>query len=135
MRWNLKTTFPRLLYQDGMHWQKIKENFFFPSVCGTSSLSNGASAASVAQSSWDLALRTADCSSSTTVAEQKQPSKVTGSSTSQGKYNSIGGTVDSWALAVSVGVWSPGFLAMVILTFTAEAVLQCLSSTVLISSG
>lgn len=118
-------------------WDALAEDqrIFFSSVCGTSSLSNGASAASVAQSSWDLALRTADCSSNTTGAEQKQPSQVTGSSTSQDKYNSIGGTVDSWALAVSVGVWSPGFLDMVILTFTAEAVLQLPQQQRLISSG
>lgn len=55
-----------------------RDTFFFPSAIGTSNLNNGDSAASVAQSSWDLVPRTADCSNSTTVVEQQQPSQVPG---------------------------------------------------------
>lgn len=58
--WHLQTTFPRLLCQNGKHWQKIRENTF-PWAFDTSNLSNGTSAASEAQNSWDLAVRTADC--------------------------------------------------------------------------
>lgn len=58
--------------------RRSKGYFFFPSAIGTSNLNNGDSAASVAQSSWDLVPRTADCSNSTTVVEQQQPSQVPG---------------------------------------------------------
>lgn len=67
--------------------KRSKKFFFSPSAFGTSNLGNGASAASAAQSSWDLALRTADGSNGTAVAEEQQ------SSNSPGKYNGIGGTV------------------------------------------
>lgn len=51
-----------------------RDLFFFstaPSAFGTSNLSNGVSAATAAQSSWDLALRTAEGRNGTADAEQE----------------------------------------------------------------
>lgn len=93
----------------GSTGRRSKRFFFPPLAFDTSNLSNGASAASAAQNSWDLALRTAECSNGTAVVGQQQPSQVTGSFSSLGKYNSFSRTVDSWVLGVSrhAGTWFP----------------------------
>lgn len=96
--------------------KRSKKFFFSPSAFGTSNLGNGASAASAAQSSWDLALRTADGSNGTAVAEEQQ------SSNSPGKYTA---SVELWADGLLPGRQECGCLAsckavaMVIPTATA----------------
>lgn len=82
-------------------WEALAEvlrDFFSPFSFDTSNLSNGASAASAAQNSWDLAIKTADYSDGTAGVEQQQSSQVTGS------FSSLGSTT------ASVELWTPGLL-------------------------
>lgn len=69
-----KPHFPHCFARRRSTGERSERPFFFstaPSAFGTSNLSNGVSAATAAQSSWDLALRTAEGSNGTAVAEQE----------------------------------------------------------------